>query len=243
MYESIRASAHQLRLLGIHANLESRCDQALAESLHPSELIRLLLEDEQLYRRVTVAKRLATRAKFRSQCDLDNWDQTFDRGLTKAKMKELSCLNFFHRKQNLNIVGSTGVGKTHLTIALGRLLCQEQAAVNFYSVNLLFEQIQAEKAAGRYLGFIKKTTKVPVLILDDFALRSYTHAEANTLLEILEERYGKGITIVTSQVAPAGWSGLFEDQIVGEAIVDRLVNPSETVSLKGESYRKKKKPN
>jgi len=243
MYESVLEAAHRLRLFGIHGSLERRCEEALAEGLHPSELIRLLLEDEHHKRKDALAKRLTTRAKFRSQCDLHNWDKTFDRGISKQKLKELALINFFYKKQNLLILGPTGVGKTHLAIALGRLVCQEGSAVQFYSINLLFEQIQAERLASRYLGFIKKLTRVPLLILDDFALRNYTHDEATTLLEVLEERYGLGINILTSQVDPKGWKGLFEDQVVAEAIIDRLQNPSDIVQLKGESYRKKLNPN
>jgi DNA replication protein DnaC len=243
MYESALESAHRLRLFGLQSALERRCEEALAVGMHPSELLRLLLEDEQLKRKDSLAKRLTTRAKFRSQCDLHNWDKSFDRGISKQKLKELALLNFYYKKQNLIIVGPTGVGKTHLAIALGRLICQEGAAVQFYSVNLLFEQIQAEKLAGRYLGFVKKLTRVPALILDDFALRTNSHEEATSLLEILEERYGVGINILTSQVDPKGWKSLFEDQVVAEAIVDRLQNPSDTVQLKGESYRKKLNPN
>lgn len=239
MYESVLEAAHRLRLFGIHSSIERRCEESLANGFHPSELVRLLLEDELLKRKCDLAKRLTTRAKFRSQCDLQNWDKTFDRGLSKQKLKELSLLNFYFKRQNLLILGSTGVGKTHLAIALGRLICQEGSAVQFYSVNLLFEQIQAERLAGRYLSFIKRITRVPVLILDDFALRSYTHDEATTILEILEERYGLGVNIITSQVDLKGWRALFEDQVVAEAVIDRLQNPSDHIQLKGESYRKK----
>jgi len=243
MYESVLETAQKLRLYGIHDALERRCEEALAGSLHPSELVRLLLEDEQLKRKDSLAKRLTTRAKFRSQCDLHNWDKSFDRGITKQRLKELAVLNFYYKKQNLLILGSTGVGKTHLAIALGRLICQEGASVQFCSINLLFEQIEAERLAGRYLGFIKKITRISTLILDDFALRAYSHDEANVLLEILEERYGLGINIVTSQVDPKGWRTLFEDQVVAEAIIDRLLNPADTLQLKGDSYRKKLNPN
>lgn len=240
MYEMIQELAHSMRLHGINASVERRCEEALANALHPSELVRLLLEDEKLARRNATAKKLTTRAKFRSQCDLDNWDTNPGRGLGKAKLKELAVANFFYKKENLIVVGKTGVGKTHLAIALGRVLCQSEVAVAFYSVNLLLEQAAAEKTCGKYLAFIQKIKRNGVIILDDFGLREYTHDEAGILLEILEERYGKGIVIITSQVSPSGWQSLFKDPVIAEAIVDRLVNPSETIELKGESYRKKK---
>ena len=239
MYQGLRDLTHSMRLFGMLNNVERRCEEALSENLHPTELVRLLLEDEKMARKEAVAKRLVTKAKFRTKLVLEDWDQNFDRGVTKAKFKEICGLNFFDRKQNLILLGSTGVGKTFLASSVGERLCHEGKSVLFYSVNLLFEEVAAEKSAGRYLKFIKKLKKVDALILDDYTLRNYSHGEANTMLEILEERYQKGITILTSQVAPDGWKGLYEDPVIGEAITDRLQNPSETVVLKGGTYRKK----
>jgi DNA replication protein DnaC len=239
MFESIKSLSHELRLFGVHRSVERRCGEALADSLHPSELVRLLLQDEKDQRKEAAGKRLTSRAQFRNGSVLESFDMSFERGITKQKLKELSLLNFFHKKENLLIIGKTGVGKTNLAIALGKKLCEEGETTSFYSSNLMFEEALAERAAGRYLKWIQRMKKITILILDDFALRNYTHEEANTLLEIIEERYQKGITIVTSQVSPAGWSGLFEDPVIAEAIVDRLKNPASVVELKGESYRKR----
>ena len=180
-----------------------------------------------------------TRAKFRSHCAIEEWDSNSQRGITKAKLKELGSLNFYQKSQNLLIIGKTGVGKTHLAIALGNRLCRDGVSTAFYSTNLLFEEAAAERVAGRYLKFLKRLQAVRVIVFDDFALRNYTHEEANILLELIEERYRKGTIIVTSQVSPPGWKSLFADPVIGEAITDRLCNPSEEIELKGESYRKK----
>lgn len=243
MYQPLINLAHKLRLFGIHGSLERRCEEALADSLHPSELLKLLLEDEQLARQEQQSRRLLTKAKFRSICTLEEWDTSFNRGVTKAKIKELSLASFFHKRQNLLITGKTGVGKTHLAMAVGNQLCQSGISTAFYSTNLFFEEVLAEKASGRYLKLLKKLAGVKVLILDDFALRNYSHDEANTLLEIVEERYRKGVIIITSQVSPDGWKGLFEDPVIGEAITDRLKNPSDLIELSGDSYRKKLEQN
>jgi DNA replication protein DnaC len=152
-------------------------------------------------------------------------------------------LGFYYNKENLIIAGPTGTGKTHLAIALGKKLCAENVRVRFYSVNLFLEECQAEKASGRYLSFIRRVKSVEAIILDDFGLRNYTHEEATLLVDLLEERYQVGTTLVTSQVAPAGWKRLFEDPVIAEAIVDRVVNPSKQIALTGISYRTKlKKP-
>lgn len=238
MYESVQSLAHELRLFGIHQSAERRCLEAQSESLHPAELLRLILEDERDRRKQMTAKRLSTRAKFRSGAQMEEWDYSYQRGISKAKMKELAIANFYYKKQNLIIVGKTGLGKTHLAIGIGNQLCKEGISVAFFSTNLFLDEAASEKAAGRYLKFLKRITKNEVLIFDDFALRTYGHDEANIFCEVLEERYQKGVNIITSQVAPEGWGTLFEDSVISEAIFDRLKNPAELVELKGDSYRK-----
>lgn len=240
MLDQIKNISHQMRLFGIHAAADRRAQEALSGQLHPLEFLRLILEDELLSRKDRAAKALTTRARFRFKADLEDWDQTFDRGITKQKLRELSALGFLHNRENLLILGKTGEGKTHLAIAIGNRICQEGHKTIFLPVNFLFEEIAAARAAGRYLSYIKNLIKAETIVLDDFGLRNYTHDEATSLMDILEERYQKGVVVLTSQVNPEGWLKLFEDPVIAEAIVDRLIHPSQKIILKsGSSYREK----
>jgi DNA replication protein DnaC len=240
MVDQVRNLSHHMRLFGIHEACDRRAAEALSQQLHPLEFLRLLLEDEALWRKDRSAKILITKARFRFRADLEDWDFSFHKDLPKAKIKELSELSFFHNLENLLIFGKTGLGKTHLAIGVGKRLCQQGHPTLFLPVNFLFEDIQAAKAAGRYLHYVRSLIKAKVLILDDLGLRNYTHEEATSLLDILEERYHKAPVIVTSQVEPQGWLKLFEDPVIGEAIVDRLIHPAQKITLKGEkSYREK----
>ena len=240
MLDQVRNLSHQMRLFGIHEACERQAQSALSQQLHPLEFLRLLLEEELLSRKDRTAKALVTKARFRFRADLEDWDFSFHKDLTKAKIKELCELSFLHNLENLLILGKTGLGKTHLAIALGKRLCQESHPTMFLPVNFLFEEIQAARAAGRYLNYVRSLIKAKVLILDDLGLRNYTHEEATSLMDILEERYHKAPIIITSQVEPQGWLKLFEDPVIAEAIVDRLIHPCQKITLKGEkSYREK----
>lgn len=237
--DQVRDLSHQLRLTGIHEHFEKRAQEVRANGLDPIEFLRLILEDELLARKDRLAKSLLSRAKFRSVADIEDWDQSFDRGISKAKLRELGTLAFYQSKENLLILGKTGEGKTHLAIALGRKLCRDNLSVFFLPVNFLFEEVLAARTSGNYLPYIRRLTTAKVLIFDDFGLRNYTHEEANVLVDILEDRHQKGPVIVTSQVDPLGWTKLFEDPVIAEAITDRLLNPSQRILLKGGSYREK----
>ena len=185
MQDQLKQMSHNLRLFGVHGGFEKRAQQAGAESLNHLEFLRLILEDEFNQRKNAAAKRLLTKAKFRSVADLEDWDQTFERGFTKTKLRELAAIGFFQNQENLLLLGKTGAGKTHLAIAIGRRLCAENISTLFFPVNFLFEEILAAKAAGKYLNFVKKISGSQVLILDDFGLRNYSHDEANVLVDIL----------------------------------------------------------
>jgi DNA replication protein DnaC len=231
--------AQEMKLHGIYESLELRLAQFASNPSEPSDLIRLLLEDENISRGNKKTSRLIARARFRRNCQLEDWDQSFERGISKVQLSEISMLGFVKNSENLLLVGGTGSGKTHLAISLGHRLCAKGISVGFYSMNLLFEELSAQKAAGKYLSFIHALAKLNVLIFDDFGLRSYDHEEAMALMDILEERYRKGCVILTTQVKSEGWLTLFEDKVTAEAIVDRLRHPATLIQLNGGSYRGK----
>ena len=235
----LKKLTHSLRVTGIHEALESRIAQAEADNQSYTEFLAQLLEDEKLYRKNRATKMLETKAKFRTAAAVEDWDASFERGISKTKLRTLAQLGFVTDRKNLLIFGSTGEGKTHLAIALGRAACQNGFKVAFLSVNQFFEEHSAQKAAGKQQNWLLKLKKCDVIIFDDFALRNYTHEEANVLLDLLEDRYRKTVNIFTTQVDTAGWDSVFQDKVVCEAIIDRIVNPSEKLVLQGGSYRKK----
>jgi DNA replication protein DnaC len=103
--------------------------------------------------------------------------------------------------------------------------------------------IQAIFANATALSFLRRLGQVPLLILDDFGLRTYTHQEANQLYQIFEDRYQKVSTIITTQTRPQGWKDLFEDPVIAESIIDRILPCSHQIEFKPtESYRGNHKP-
>ena len=178
MPDQVKSLSHQLRLFGIQEACERRAEAAVVQQLHPLEFLRLLLEDEGLARKDRPAKALTTKARFRFRADQEDWDYHFHKELSNAKVAELASLRFFDNRENLLLLGKTGMGKTHLAIALGKRLYHEGHATVFLPMNFLFEEIQAAKVAGRYLPYVRSLIKANVLILDDWGLRTYTHEEA-----------------------------------------------------------------
>ncbi len=235
--QQVKNLLNELKLYGMFHAIDSVANHASQESMSFSEAFLLILQEESQYRIAKKSMALQKKAAFRNNASLENWDGTFDRGLSRQQLRELAGLHFYNKKQNLILVGQTGVGKTQLSIALGRVACHNSIGVSFLSTNRFFEEYNVAQSTGKTIQWIKNLSKIPILILDDFALRHYTHQEATILLEVIEERFQKGSMIITSQIDPSGWNVLFDDPAMVDAILDRLQNPAQKIVLTGPSYR------
>ena len=185
---------------------------------------------------------LRKRAKFKDRVYLEEFEVSTNRGISKSLVKQFKTLQFVENSENLLFIGGTGAGKSFLAQAIGHEACACGIETFFISANRLFKEIEMAEAQGTYLTYMNRLSqRVRLLIIDDLGLRNYTHKEANIFYEILEDRYRKGSVIITSQVKALGWKTLFEDEVIAEAIFDRLTACAHMVDVKGESYRGKER--
>lgn len=226
-----------LQFHGMKQSLQYRLGEVTQSNLSHQQFFTFLLEDEKLYRRNRRTETLRKRAKFREIAHLEEFKIITTRGITKSLVQQFKTLFFIEGFQNLFFIGGTGAGKSFLAQAIGNECCASGYETLFIPINRLFKEIDMAEAQGNYLSYLSRLGKVRLLILDDFGLRKYTHKEATIFYEILEDRYRKGSVIITSQVKPQGWDTLFEDKVIAEAIFDRLMASSQTIDVKGESFR------
>lgn len=231
-----------LKLSGMRESVEYRLEEAIQGDLAYQDFLCLILEDEKLYRQNRKADRLRKRAKFNDLVSLENFDSSPDRGVTKSMIKKLASLHFLERCENIIFTGGTGAGKSYLAQSVGQKACLNGIEALYYPVNKFFKEVEESELAGNYLKFLARIKKCKILIFDDFALRNYSHKEASILYDVLEDRYQKGATVMTSQVKPVGWRSLFEDEVIAEAIVDRLTSCAHQIHVRGPSYRKNHRP-
>ncbi len=104
----------------------------------------------------------------------------------------------------------------------------------------LFAELALARADGRHRRLLRNLTSPQVLILDDWGLEPLDAAARHDLLEILEDRYGRRSTIITSQVPVEHWHQLIGDPTYADAILDRLVHNATRIDLTGESLRRKR---
>jgi DNA replication protein DnaC len=209
-----------------------------ANALDHREWLGLLLDREVSWRR---DKRLAARlryAKLRQQACVEDVDYRFPRGLDRALFQKLTQGEWIDAHDNLALVGPTGVGKSWLASALGHKACRDNRSVLYQRVPRLFEDLALARGDGRHPRLLRNLGRTELLILDDWGLEPLDAAARHDLLEILEERYGRRSTMVTSQLPIERWHEIIGDPTYADAILDRLVHNAHRIELAGESMRR-----
>ena len=162
------------------------------------------------------------------------------RGIDKAVLRSLGTCGWVRAKQNVIVLGPTGVGKSFLSCALANLACRNGFRALYVRVPRLVHQLSVARADGTYASELGRLSRFDVLVLDDFLIAPMKDTERRDLLEVLEDRYDHSSTIITSQVPTKTWHEMLADPTVADAICDRLVHNAHVLSLKGASIRKKK---
>jgi DNA replication protein DnaC len=209
-----------------------------AANLTHAEWLGLLLEREWSWRH---DRKLAARlrfAKLRHRAAVEDVDYRAARGLDRALFMKLSGGEWLSAHDNLIITGPTGVGKSWLACALGQKACRDDRPVLYQRVPKLFASLALARGDGRYARLLRTLGSVQLLILDDWGLEPLDDQARHDLLEILEERYGRRSTIVTSQVPVASWHQVIANDTYADAILDRLVHNAHRLELSGQSLRR-----
>lgn len=230
----------ELKLSGMARRYESIIRQPVHQQPEPHAMVASLSEAEKGYRLHQRTELYLRMAKLRYSSTTEQINCTPGRGLTKETLLNLCDGTFIEKSENLLITGSTGCGKSYIACALGRNACLLGYRTLYYSMNRFIEALSAARLDGTYLRWLNMIAKTPLLIIDDFGLQPLNHDMRLTLLQILEDRFAKGSTIITSQLPVSKWYEYIGEATLADAICDRLTANAHKIELKGDSLRKKK---
>ena len=231
----------QLPALGLHGMAKAFDELAAngqAEGLDRLEWLTLLLDREAALRH---DKRFTSRlraARLRQQAAVEDVDYRSPRGLDRALFQKLAEGDWIKGHDNLVLVGPTGVGKSWLAAALGHKACRDNQSVLYQRVPRLFEDLALGRGDGRHPRLLRSLGRADLLILDDWGLEPLDAGARHDLLEILEERYGRRSTMITSQLPVDRWHDIIGDPTYADAILDRLTHNAHRIELSGESLRR-----
>jgi len=230
-----------LRLNGMAEAVEEQLQDTHVKALTFEDRLSLLIDREQSLRSNRLLQTRLRQARLQiSDACLSNINYREDRQLDKKQIAQLANSEWLQQHQGLILTGATGTGKTYLACAIAHKACMLGYRAQYWRVTRLLEELDLAKADGRYLNFIKGLAKLDVLILDDWAMIKLQGQHQQLILDVLDDRYQKASTIVTSQLPVTSWYEQIKDTTFADAILDRLLGMAQVIQISGPSMRKAK---
>jgi DNA replication protein DnaC len=231
-----------LKLAGMLRAYQEQIDTAQYDALTFDERLAMLIDREAIEQD---NRRLGTRlrkAKLRQNASVEDIDYRHPRGLDKALMLSLASCGWIRQHHNCIITGPTGAGKSYLACALGAKACREGYNTLYLRAPRLFQELAVARGVGHYERMLRSLVRCDLLIIDDWATAPLTDEQRRDLFEIMEDRYDRRATLIAAQLPVEHWHETIGDPTLADAILDRLIHNAYTLTLKGESMRKKKTP-
>jgi DNA replication protein DnaC len=238
--ESICQKLRELRMFHMQKSFEQLCQSQSINSLSAMEALLFMCEAELTGKNQSRYQRLVHQGEFKLRACLEEVTCSAERGLHKSSLVAMMQETWLLEKRNIFIGGATGTGKTYLACAIGQAVCRLGYSVSYTRVSVLLEKLNAMRGLGKAIWFREKLAKVKLLILDDFAVPSFTVQETADVMEILEDRHLMASTIISTQLPKGKIHAAFADTTMADAICDRILTQSIDFNLKGESMRKRK---
>ena len=240
MIESTISKLSAMRLHAMVDKTRELADSPKLSSMNPLDFLAFLVDVEFDKRENGKVSRLLKKANIKqTMACIENIEFSARRNLKKEVLVDVLTGTFIDNKNNALINGPTGCGKSYLACALANLACRKCQPTICYRMSRFLEILTTEKALGNYLKIIDKIGKLKLLVLDDLGPDVMSKEQRNMFLEIIEERYLTGSTIITSQLPFEQWYEVFGDPTVADAICDRLFHNAHKIQIKGDSMRKK----
>ena len=170
---------------------------------------------------------------------LSDFDFSFQPSVSEAQMQEFCTLGFMEKAENIVFLGSSGVGKTHLATSIGVAAAKHHNITYFIKCSDLLQQLKKAKLENRLEARLKHFNHYKLLIIDEIGYLPIDKEDSNLFFQLIDMRYEKKSTILTTNINFGDWDSVFYDAVVADAILNRVLHHSHVVSITGKSYRLK----
>lgn len=233
---------NQMKLHAMATSLNERLSRPDHGDISPSDLFGLIIDDEWMARENARISSRISRARFREKnACIEDWDSKTSRGLTKANFLEFTKNEWIKSHQNIVITGPCGSGKSYLAQALAMNACRHGFSALYFWLPRFSALLAKSKAEGSLPNLIRRIAKAELVILDDWGLVPLPESDRHAVLEIMEDRFGLGSTLITSQLETADWHDYLGSGNLADGVCDRLIHNAHRIKLSTvDSMRKTK---
>ena len=236
--QSLYDKLTSLRLSGVREGLQAQVGNPKYAELSFEERLAFLIDGELTRRSQRRLERRLKEARFRNHASLSDIDFSPSRQLDRTLIFSLAQCDWICQYLNVIISGSTGVGKSYLASALGRCACEKGFTVRYTRTSRLLNEIEKSNCDGSWGKMLDSLARIKLLILDDWLRDPLSSSQVRNLLEIFDDRWQKGSTILISQLPIKNWHEHLPDPTLADAILDRIIHNAYKIEMKGESRRK-----
>ncbi len=240
-YERIKNNLQTLNMKNTLNIIDNYLEQAIHEKTNIVEVLDHILTEEANAKKTRAVDNQIQMSGFPFKKTLDTFDLSFQPSIDKEQIMELATMRFVENKENVVFLGTPGVGKTHLAVALGMIAAQNRYSTYYINCHNLISQLNKAHFENRLQERLKTFSKYKVLIIDEIGYLPMDIQGANLFFQLITKRYEKNSTIFTSNKAFSSWNEVFSDITIASAILDRILHHCQVVSIKGESYRLKER--
>lgn len=235
--ESLHALLHELKFKGMDRVLDSELDRAERNGTPPAELIERLLTEQASFQRERALAYRVGQARLPWQWTIDTFPFERQSGVNKAQILGLADLDFLRRAQNLVLIGGPGTGKTGIAMGLLRQACMNGWRGRFYNAQTLLDELYASLADRTTTRLLKSLSSMRPLVVDEIGYLNLKTEQANAFFRLMDQRYGRVSTILTSNLDYPRWYELFDNKPMVDALLDRLQHHCITIRIDGPSLR------
>lgn len=235
-YTKLLHNLEKLQLDKIRAALPTYLDMANQQGLSLVECLYELTRQEMEFRDERTSKIQVKVAAFPFEKELDEFDFDYQPSINKSQIRDFTSLRFIENKENLLFYGNSGVGKTHLAVAIGIAAAKKRYITYFITFHDLITQLNKAYNENLLENKLKHFAKYKLLIIDEIGYLPVDKQGANLFFQLIAKRYEKGSTIITTNQSFSRWGEVFTDTTIATAILDRLVHHAHIIKIIGPSY-------
>ena len=241
IYTDVIDNLEVLKLDKIKNMLPEYLDEMKNKNISFTEMLYDLTKEEIKYQTERAAKVNITVSAFPFEKTINDFDFSYQPSIDRNEILDLETLRFMENNENIIFMGTSGVGKTHLAIGIGMAAARKRISTYYITFNDLINQLIKANSENRADIKIKYFCKYKLLIIDEIGYLPITKEGAYLFFQLINKRYEKKSTILTTNQMFSKWPEVFGDSVVTNAIIDRLVHHAHIIKVKGQSYRIKDK--